>query len=204
MVQLLITLVFVVMTTVHEPTKLYIREHPGLIAIGIILAFGILIALNCFDNLCRKSPTNFILLLVFTLAQSFLVAVSVSCHYPEHVFLALGLTILICFALSVFALQTKVDFTVMGGFLLIAVTVLLVVSIVAIFFPFNLMTLLVSSAGAVIFSLYLVYDTQRMMGGEHKYWISPEEYIFAAIVLYLDIINIFLHILQIIGASDND
>ena len=34
-------------------------------------------------------------------------------------------------------------------------------------------------AGALIFSLYLVYDTQMMMGGDHKYSISPEEYVFA-------------------------
>lgn len=39
------------------------------------------------------------------------------------------------------------------------------------------------------------------MGGKHKYSISPEEYIFAALNLYLDIINIFLYILTIIGAS---
>lgn len=39
-----------------------------------------------------------------------------------------------------------------------------------------------------------------MMGGKHKYSISPEEYIFAALNLYLDIVNIFLYILTIIGA----
>jgi len=38
-----------------------------------------------------------------------------------------------------------------------------------------------------------------MMGGNHKFAISPEEYIFAAIALYLDIINIFLYILRILG-----
>lgn len=63
------------------------------------------------------------------------------------------------------------------------------------------MTLVYASIGALIFSLYLVYDTQLMMGGKHKYSISPEEYIFAALNLYLDIINIFLYILTIIGAA---
>jgi FtsH-binding integral membrane protein len=41
-----------------------------------------------------------------------------------------------------------------------------------------------------------------MMGGSHKYSISPEEYIFAAIAIYLDIINIFLYILRILGAAN--
>lgn len=40
-----------------------------------------------------------------------------------------------------------------------------------------------------------------MMGGNHKYSISPEEYIFAAIAIYLDILNIFLYILRIVGAA---
>ncbi|KAG2465125.1 PEX1 factor, partial [Polypterus senegalus] len=48
---------------------------------------------------------------------------------------------------------------------------------------------------------YLVLDTQLMLGGKHKYSISPEEYIFAALNLYLDIINLFLFLLRIIGMS---
>ena len=58
-----------------------------------------------------------------------------------------------------------------------------------------------ASLGAFIFSMYIVYDTQLMMGGKHKYSVSPEEYIFAALNLYLDIINLFLFILRIIGSS---
>ena len=60
------------------------------------------------------------------------------------------------------------------------------------------------SAGALVFSLYIVYDTQLMMGGKHKYSLSPEEYVFAALSLYLDIINLFLYILMIIGAARGD
>lgn len=40
-----------------------------------------------------------------------------------------------------------------------------------------------------------------MMGGKHKYSISPEEYIFAALNLYIDIVNIFMYILTILSAS---
>ena len=60
------------------------------------------------------------------------------------------------------------------------------------------------SVGALIFSLYIVYDTQLMMGGKHKYSLSPEEYIFAALNIYLDIINLFMYILMIVGAARSD
>lgn len=66
---------------------------------------------------------------------------------------------------------------------------------------FRVAIIMYGSAGALIFSLYIVYDTQLMMGGNHKYSLSPEEYIFAALNLYLDIINLFLYILTIIGAA---
>ena len=46
-----------------------------------------------------------------------------------------------------------------------------------------------------------MFTPQMMMGGNHKYSISPEEYIFAAIAIYLDILNIFLYILRIVGAA---
>lgn len=79
--------------------------------------------------------------------------------------------------------------------------VFLIFGIVAIFLPGKIMTLVYSSIGALLFSVYLIYDTQLMMGGNHKYSISPEEYIFAALNIYLDVVNIFLYILTIIGAS---
>ena len=46
---------------------------------------------------------------------------------------------------------------------------------------------------------YLVFDTQLMLGGKHKYSLSPEEYIFAALNLYLDIVNMFVYVLSIVG-----
>jgi FtsH-binding integral membrane protein len=58
--------------------------------------------------------------------------------------------------------------------------------------------------GAIIFSLFIVYDTQLMLGGKHKCAIDPEEYVFAALNLYLDIINLFMYILLIVGASRSD
>lgn len=65
----------------------------------------------------------------------------------------------------------------------------------------KIVSLVYACLGALLFSVYLVYDTQMMMGGKHKYSIHPEEYIFAALNLYVDIINIFIMILGIIGTS---
>ena len=59
-------------------------------------------------------------------------------------------------------------------------------------------------AGALIFSLYIIYDTQLMMGGKHKYALDPEEYIFASLMIYLDVINLFRYILIIVASSRSE
>jgi len=79
----------------------------------------------------------------------------------------------------------------------------MIISIVAIFVRNKILSIVYASIGAFLFSCYIIVDTQLMMGGKHQYAIDPEEYIFAALNLYLDIVNLFLFILRIIGASRN-
>ena len=56
-----------------------------------------------------------------------------------------------------------------------------------------------SCFGAIIFSFYIIYDTQLIIGGEHKkYQFDVDDYVFATITLYLDIINLFLYILDLL------
>ena len=94
-----------------------------------------------------------------------------------------------------------VDIFTFVGILMVSVIILMLLGIFAIIFPGRTLTLVYASLGALIFCIYLVYDIQLMMGGKHKYSISPEEYIFAALNLYVDIVNIFMYLLMLIGAS---
>ena len=65
-------------------------------------------------------------------------------------------------------------------------------------FPVN-QTLNLVYSGLAHFYVLLSYDTQLMLGGKHKLAIGLDEYVFAALNLYLDIINLFLYLLQIVG-----
>ncbi|CAK0798661.1 unnamed protein product [Prorocentrum cordatum] len=49
------------------------------------------------------------------------------------------------------------------------------------------------------FSAYIVFDTQMIVGGTHKYQFSVDDYAMAAIMLYIDIIQLFVHLLRIFG-----
>lgn len=201
--QLCVTLGFIAWFLFHEPTKRYVQNNPALWIISFVVMFVTLIAITCCGEVRRKSPMNFILLGLFTLAESFMLGCTASRFNSQEVILAVGITAGVCLALTLFAFQTKWDFTTCSGFLFVAVIVLFLFGIFAIIFHNRILTLVYASVGALIFSFYLVYDTQLMMGGKHKYSLSPEEYIFAALSLYLDITRIFLYILTIIGASRN-
>ncbi|CAG0914461.1 unnamed protein product [Notodromas monacha] len=187
MTQLLVTVAFICLFLYSEGARLYSQQHPELYIIALVMLFACMIALACCEGVRRKSPHNFIVLGIFTLLEGFMLG-TVTAHFQkDEVLMAVGITTVVCLGLTMFAFQTKYDFTGWGAGLFVCLLVLLVFGIVAIFIPGRVVSLIYSSLGAMLFSLYLVYDTQLMMGGNHKYAISPEEYIFAALNLYLDI-----------------
>lgn len=200
-VQLGITLAFICWFVYHKPTQKYVHAHPAISYVSFAIILVVMITLACCGETRRKSPMNFILLFIFTLAEAFVLGANASYYQADAVVMAVGITAAVCLGLTLFAFQTKWDFTLCGGFLFVAVIILLLFGIIAIFVHSRIMNLVYASLGALIFSFYLIYDTQLMMGGNHKYSISPEEYIFAALNLYLDIVNIFMYILAIIGNS---
>ncbi|XP_029672067.1 protein lifeguard 1 isoform X2 [Formica exsecta] len=201
MCQLLITFGMITLFLYHKPTQQWAMRHTELFWIAFAATIILIICMACCTNVRRKAPMNFIFLFLFTLAEAFLLALASSTYKSEEVMLAVGITAAVCLGLTIFAFQTKIDFTGLHTVLFVAVLILLIFGIVAMIWPGKIMTLVYASLGALIFSFYLIYDTQMMIGGKHKYSISPEEYIFAALSLYLDVVNIFIYILTIIGAS---
>ncbi|KFM63745.1 Protein lifeguard 2, partial [Stegodyphus mimosarum] len=202
MVQLAITVGFICLFLYNEPVKLYTIEHPEMMIIGFVFVIVLMIAMACCDNVRRTFPLNFICLFLFTIVESFLLGVASSVYKADEVMWAAGICAFICLGLTAFAFQTKYDFTMMGGMLFVALLVFVCFGFLVIFIPGQVVRLVYACIGALIFSMYLVYDTQLLIGGHHKYSISPEEYIFAALNLYLDIINLFIYILQILGSRN--
>jgi FtsH-binding integral membrane protein len=65
---------------------------------------------------------------------------------------------------------------------------------------FKIANLLFCCLGAFLFSFYLLCDTQMIIGGKHRrFQFQEDDYILGALVLYLDIINLFLEILRLLG-----
>ncbi|NQZ83838.1 MAG: Bax inhibitor-1/YccA family protein [Colwellia sp.] len=111
---------------------------------------------------------------------------------------ALGGTALIFFALSGYALTSKKDFSFMGGFLMVGLIVVVVASIGNIFFQIPALSLAVSAAIIMIMSGLILYDTSRIING------GETNYIRATVSLYLNVYNIFVHLLHLLGVFGGD
>ena len=149
----------------------------------------------------RKSyPTNLLFLAGFTGFEAYAISVIVSFYKSSVVLEALVLTLGIFIALSLFACQTKYDFTNWIPYLFGGLWVLILFGFVMMFFRNNSTAeLIYGGLGALIFSGYILVDTQLVMRHYHV-----EEEIAAAISLYLDVINLFLMILRILNSQQNN
>ncbi|PSN56947.1 Protein lifeguard 2, partial [Blattella germanica] len=92
------------------------------------------------------------------------------------------------------------DITGWGAYLGVALLAFCLFSLIAfiiqLFIQSKILHLVIAGIGTAIFSLFLMYDTQQIMGGK-RVEISPEEYVYGAMTLYLDVIQIFCYMLQI-------
>uniref|UniRef100_A0A8C7NC11 Glutamate receptor, ionotropic, N-methyl D-aspartate-associated protein 1b (glutamate binding) n=1 Tax=Oncorhynchus kisutch TaxID=8019 RepID=A0A8C7NC11_ONCKI len=113
------------------------------------------------------------LISILTLAMSYMVGMIASFYDTDSVIMAVGITAVVCFTVVIFSLQTKYDFTSCHGV-----------------------------AVGLSDCPFLAVDTQLLLGNKENA-LSPEDYVFAALSLYTDIINIFLYILTIVGRARN-
>ncbi|XP_014248373.1 protein lifeguard 1-like isoform X1 [Cimex lectularius] len=200
--QLLVSVGVVSLFTFSVKVQDFVSHNIWILIVAIVVNIVLVIMLVCCEGVRRKAPMNFIVLGLFTLTEGFLLGVIAASYNSSEVMIALGMCAVVVFSLTIFSFQTKMDFTKWGGALFACFIIFFIFSLLAfIFMKGRLMQLIIAAVGACIFSLFIIYDTQLMLGGKHKYSISPEEYIFASLNLYLDIINLFIYILQFIGAS---
>ncbi len=111
---------------------------------------------------------------------------------------ALGGTGVIFLGLSGYALTTRKDFSFMGGFLFVGLLVAIGASLANIFLGMPALSLAVSGAIILLMSGFILYDTSRMVHG------TETNYVLATISLYINIFNIFVSLLQILGVAGGD
>jgi len=109
---------------------------------------------------------------------------------------ALAATAIVFFALSGYVLVTKKDFSFLGGFLMVGLVVAIVAMLANIFLQIPAMSMAISAVVVFIMSGLILFDTSRIVNG------GETNYIRATVGLYLNIYNIFVHMLALIGMGE--
>jgi len=116
----------------------------------------------------------------------------------QIVMTALGGTGVIFLGLSGYALTTRKDFSFMGGFLMIGILVAFLAGIASMFLSMPGLSLAVSAMFVVLMSGLILYQTSQIIHG------GETNYIMATVTLYISIYNLFLSLLQLLGAFSGD
>ncbi len=154
----------------------------------------------CVRSLSRSVPTNYILLTIFTLCEAYLVSVICGMSSPNIVLMAAIMTFAVVAALTIYAFTTKTDFTLYGSAIFIFGAIMFIFGLFLLFTDNPFLHILYSSLAVILFSFYLVYDTQLIVG-KHENKLEVDDYIIGAIMIYTDIIGLFLQILDLLNRT---
>lgn len=117
---------------------------------------------------------------------------------PQLVMTALGGTGAIFLGLSGYALVTRKDFSFMGGFLMVGLLVVILAMLANIFLAIPALTMTLSAVVVLLMSGFILYDTSRIVNG------GETNYIMATVALYINIYNLFISLLQLLGIFGGD
>ncbi|RMG28286.1 MAG: Bax inhibitor-1/YccA family protein [Gammaproteobacteria bacterium] len=111
---------------------------------------------------------------------------------------ALGGTGVVFLGLSAYALTTRRDFSFLGGFLFVGLIVAMIAMVANLFLGIPALSLATSAIVVLIMSGLILFDTSRIIHG------GETNYVMATIALYLDLYNLFIHLLNLLGAFSSD
>ena len=202
-IQLIITFGAVLLCQL-KPIKQAIFSHPALsgnLVIFASLSFLVLfLCLACCRDLSKKVPYNYIFLLAITLCEAISCSIAASIYSFQIVALALLLTIVTTLAITFYAFTTKTDFSLCRMGLYVLFSQMFVIGLIAVLFRIKALYTFYTFGMTFMVGIYLVYDTQLILGKLGMGY-SVDDYIFATLEIYMDIIRLFLLILRILANS---
>ena len=169
----------------------------------MLLLFIVTLILCCCGRVFQESCiANWCILIVFTILETYMLGY-VGVYYNTNTLLLGGITtVSITTGLSIYAIQTKYDYTILGNVLIVLFLGLIVFMLFTGLINSPILNIMYSTGGAVIFSFYIIYDTQLIVGGKNRMiQYTENDYVIAAIGLYIDIINLFLYILELLNGD---
>ena len=172
-----------------------------LVAPNMMLFFILQFALIIFASFASRRPgLNMVALFSFTTVSGLTLGPLLYQVGPSIAAEAFALTAITFAGLSLYVVYSKKDFSFMSGFLMTGLIVVIVGGLLNMFFiQSGMMHFMMSGASVLLFSGFILYDTSNIL----RYY-GTDEYVSATLALYLDILNLFIALLSILGIMSND
>ena len=184
---------------ISEDRKQWVIDNIWLYFVAMAICFGLLFSLCCCIDKAKKPPLNWFYLCTFTLCFSYMVAGLTSMSESEHVIAAASLTYAMTIGLTLFACCTKMKLNwlfAIGAAISVAIWPLIIFMWI---FPSSLLFNIIAFLVVIMTSIYIVWDTKMIMS--EKKGFSTDDYIIAALILYVDIVQLFIWLLSLLGQN---
>lgn len=183
-------------------------SRPWALPLSLVLSIGTPLLLALSEALRRDRPRNVLLFVAFAAGQALLAAVLTAATHAPAIPIGLATATACCLSLTLLSMQHHITFTARSATATAAVPLLLALVLLAVASPVAVGWLSTaaaawSAAAAAIgglFATYTVYDILAVMYCNHAYVVQPCEHVFAALSLYLDLVNVPLyrmHVMQL-------
>ncbi|GFY98818.1 bax inhibitor-1 family protein [Actinidia rufa] len=200
-IQLLLTVGVAAFVATLRPISVFLTTTGAGLAVYIVLIFMPFIVLWPMYYYHQRHPVNYILLAVFTVSIAFAVGLSCAFTSQKAILEAVILTTGVVVSLTLYtfwAARRGHDFKFLEPFLSVSLFVLILAGFIQLFFPLSRsFSVIYGVLASIVFCGYIIYDTDNLI---KRY--TYDEYIWASVSLYLDIINLFLSLLTIFRSTN--
>lgn len=165
----------------------------GLLGLSLFTSLFAMFSTSCCYDIFKSFPMNYILLVLFSCSSSYLVTNSIAFVDSNTLALATGITCIDVFGILLISLFA--DISSYYNYLYISLISLVSLSLINLFIFSTFLQMIICGFGSTLFSCLLLYDINQVTSSDNKIYFK-EDFIIASINIYLDILNIFLYILQ--------
>ena len=192
----------------NESARHYSIAYPALTIVCCVVAIITMCMIICC--LGRKTPHNYILLFIFTVCESYMVA-GLTARYERNTVIAAGATTaLVAVSLTIYAMFTKVRLEIFYAMVFVIYLAMLPMMILCFILRLPALHIIYCALGLIMYSLFLIIDTIQICKSvelEKKHGpaglqMTFDDYVIGALNLYLDIIMIFIYLLNIFGSRE--
>jgi FtsH-binding integral membrane protein len=185
----------------------FVKSEVGeaLYILSVSTTFLTMFVCLCCEDLLRKTPSKYIIYSLFVLAVSYSLGISSLYIKGDVLYISIIITTGTTISLILYSFIATTDFTEYYTYLVAIFMCLIFIGIVNIFFNNTIIQVIISGGGTLVFACFIVFDMQMILGQKHiKYKYSIDDFILAAMSLYLDVINMFLYIIQFLTLTSSD